>query len=202
MCTFLISAQFESPLLTLCVSLSYQQLWGQAHNKQIILLWDIELMWTGTNFFQRKPRLAFWSDELLKASCVIFVNICYFLSLQCLWMIEQMFSLPLMWVCAAADRWRVSDRCTRMLLAVRWPPRETCRPGDAGWWCLNWHPAATGRYLCNISIWHLNSSTRVIFRWIFRSHPAESNVLYLYWGKIVDFHKPLFQERKLTSELF
>lgn len=49
-----------------------------------------------------------------------------------------------MWACAAAGRWRVSGRCTRMHLAARWPQRETCRPGGAGWWCLRWDPAATG----------------------------------------------------------
>lgn len=99
-------------------------------------------------------QLAFWSEELSEAGCVLFfqINICYFPSLQCLWTTEQMCSLPLMWVCAAVDRWRVSGRCTRMLLAVRWPLRETCRPGDGGWWCLNYHPAATGKYIQYISI--------------------------------------------------
>lgn len=58
-------------------------------------------------------------------------NDCF--SLQCLLMIEQMCSLPPTWACVAADRWRASGRCTRTLPAARWPQRETCRPGDAGW---------------------------------------------------------------------
>lgn len=72
-------------------------------------------------------------------------NNCLNLSSQCLWMIAQMCSRPLMWVCVAAAKWKVSGRCTRMLLAVRWPLREICRHGDAGWWCLNSHQATTGR---------------------------------------------------------
>lgn len=67
-----------------------------------------------------------------------------YFSLQCPWTTEQMCSHPLMWVFAAVDKWRAYDRCTRTLLAARWPLRETCRPGDAGWWYPNFHTAATG----------------------------------------------------------
>lgn len=80
--------------------------------------------------------------KMQQSHLLIFVN---FPSLQCLWTSEQMCSHRLTWVCAAVDRWRACGRCTRMLLAAKWLQRETYRPGDAGWWSLNCHPAATGK---------------------------------------------------------
>lgn len=68
----------------------------------------------------------------------------FFPSLKCLLTSGRTCSRHPTWACGAVGRWRAFGRCTRTHLAVKWPQRETCRPGDGEWWYLNWPRAATG----------------------------------------------------------